>query len=140
MGALCKNLFLVFVMAALAATQVTGVVKGWICECSGVPMLAATADCASSVCHEHEAKAPAAPADQEHQHAQLVEQLEVLPVTGPLVVAPPLWIEWPVPWWQVQVELMPEEVKPGPSAIPKGEWVSLPSSRRPAALSMVLLV
>lgn len=144
MGAFFKSLLFAFVMAAVAATQVTGVEKGWLCECSGTPAMTVTDNCASSQCHESEEECPSTsgPLSQEHRHAKVVLELEAqLPSVVLLGAVPPVWVECDPPLWETNglapALVVEDEWKPQ-----ERRWIEAgaPPPREESALSMVLLV
>ncbi len=157
MIAVVKALFLALVVAAVAATQVTGVEHGWVCECSDAPVVMTTGDCDSSQCHADTgcgANDPApvrdsegrgseptgAPAD--HQHEKLVLSLEAQhTVGGQFLIAPPPVVDAPVSLLWAEPKWLVQRVGEGePSARPKTAHRGPPVPRVPLATSMVLMV
>lgn len=102
----------VLLLASLAGAQLFGVVRGFICECTGASVPVASADCRAETCHpgaSHDACCQEH--EHRHQHQEVRETLDATSGTAPVLLPVPLLhvvaiLELPAPVWK---ETLPPE-------------------------------
>ncbi len=102
-----KNALVSLLLALVAAVQLFGVVRGYLCECTGTQTPVATAECVAESCHPGESHDDCCDHEggHRHQHVEVRESLDATAALSVVMVPAPMLqvvaeVELPAPVWR----------------------------------------